>query len=238
MTNEKLCPFCGHMARMEPVSLQQDAEIKGKHVRFTSSALKCSVCGHEMLTPEQMDESLRAGREAYERQYASPSPEALVALRERYGASQKAFSLLLGFGELTINSYEQGSIPDSTNRLLLKLAGNPVCFAEMYRINKDKIGHTQRRRIEASEGFSSACSWSALPGVTEDLSGVEMEKIEVCANTSEVTIVAKVTEYVRQSSFKDYSDLVIGGKWSEKGTRLTIQHEIESDRENASWATY
>lgn len=59
-----------------------------------------------------------------------------------------------------MNSYEQGSIPDSANRLLLKLAINSVCFAEMYRINKDKIGLTQRKRIEESEGYSAGLSWA------------------------------------------------------------------------------
>ena len=159
MTEEKLCPLCGRIAKMEPVSLQQEAEIKGKLVRFTSPALKCSLCGNEMFTPEQMDESLRASREAYERQYASPSPDELIALRERYGASQKAFSLLLGFGELTMNSYERGSIPDSTNRLLIKLAENPVCFKEMYRINKDKIGlmmFAESYGMSAMNGFVQA----------------------------------------------------------------------------------
>ncbi|HOU39555.1 MAG TPA: YgiT-type zinc finger protein [Treponemataceae bacterium] len=234
MTEEKLCPMCGQMATMQLVSLSQEAEIKGKLVKFASPALKCSSCGEEIFTPEQMDESLHASREAYERQYASPSPDELVALRERYGASQKAFSILLGFGELTMNSYEQGSIPDSTNRLLLKLAENPVCFAEMYRINKDKIGLTQRRRIESSEGFRSASSWVSLPGLTGDLTGVEMGKIETCAKATGVTITSKVTEYVRQSAFKDYSDLVTGAKWSGDATRLPIQSGPNSCMEDAS----
>jgi hypothetical protein len=42
----------------------------------------------------------------------------IVALRSRYGASQKAFELILGFGELTMNSFEQDAVPDSANRLL------------------------------------------------------------------------------------------------------------------------
>lgn len=234
MTEEKLCPLCGRIAKMEPVSLQQEAEIKGKLVRFTSPALKCSLCGNEMFTPEQMDESLRASREAYERQYASPSPDELIALRERYGASQKAFSLLLGFGELTMNSYERGSIPDSTNRLLIKLAENPVCFKEMYRINKDKIGLTQRRRIEASEGFRSASSWASLPGLTGNLSGIEMHKIDMCAYVSGVTVVDKVSEYVCQSSFKDYSSIMVGTIGNGVKTPLSISSCCEMSIEDVS----
>lgn len=86
----------------------------------------------------------------------SPSPEALVSLRARYNASQKAFGAILGFGELTMNSYESGSTPDSTNRLLLKLAADPLIFKAMYEINSGKIGALQRKRIEDSEGYRAA----------------------------------------------------------------------------------
>lgn len=65
--------------------------------------------------------NLDAAREAYAQTYEAPSPEQLVALRARFGASQKAFGLILGLGELTMNSYEQGAIPAPANRLLLIL---------------------------------------------------------------------------------------------------------------------
>ena len=84
----------------------------------------------------------------------SVSPEKIISIRESYNASQKAFGLILGMGELTINSYEQGkSIPMSSNRLLLHLSENPLIFFEMYERNKNKIGAIQRERIEASEAF-------------------------------------------------------------------------------------
>jgi len=114
------------------------------------------TCGEVFEAPGQLDANLDAAREAYSRLYEAPKPEELVALRARYGASQKAFSIILGFGELTMNSYENGATPDSTNRLLLKLAAKPHIFKEMYEINKSRIGALQRQRIEASEGFKAS----------------------------------------------------------------------------------
>ncbi|MFA6008116.1 MAG: hypothetical protein WC784_05785 [Candidatus Shapirobacteria bacterium] len=84
------------------------------------------------------------------------SPAELVALRARYNASQKAFGAILGFGELTMNSYEKGNMPNPTNRLVLRLAKDPYIFKAMYRLNSDKIGALQRKRIEESEGYRSA----------------------------------------------------------------------------------
>ena len=57
----------------------------------------------------QLDANLEAAREAYARLYESPTAEDIIKLRSEYGASQKAFGLILGLGELTINSYEHGS---------------------------------------------------------------------------------------------------------------------------------
>jgi DNA-binding transcriptional regulator YiaG len=106
---------------------------------------------------------VETAREAYARLYASPSPRDLVSLRARYGASQKAFGVILGFGELTMNSYEKGAYPAPPNRLLLKLAADPGIFKAMYDINKERIGATQRRRIEKSEGYREALAREGSP---------------------------------------------------------------------------
>lgn len=157
------CPICEDDLLMEFVNSSKTVTIKGKRVSFEAEYFKCTVCGTEVEEPGQLDRNLDAAREAYDRIYVTPSREALVALREKYRASQKAFSALLGFGEATMNVYEQGGVPDSANRLLLLLAQKPAVFKEMYNINKDKIGMIQRKRIEASPGYKEACDWVTVP---------------------------------------------------------------------------
>ena len=84
---------------------------------------ECSNCHEIFDSAQMMDQNLLAAREAYELLESSVSPEKIILIRESYNASQKAFGLILGMGELTINSYEQGkSIPMSSNRLLLHLS--------------------------------------------------------------------------------------------------------------------
>jgi DNA-binding transcriptional regulator YiaG len=138
----------------EIVEREEKMEIKGREIRFLAQFSRCTTCGNEYEALGQLDANLESARESYARLYESPKPEQLVALREKFGASQKAFGLILGFGELTMNSSERGSIPDAPNRLLLKLAEQPMIFRAMYEINKSKIGAIQRRRIQQSEGFN------------------------------------------------------------------------------------
>ncbi len=208
------CSRCATTRDIEIVEREETVTIKGKEVSFIAHFSRCTVCKDEFEAPGQLDANLDAAHEAYARLYESPSPEALVALRARYGASQKAFGAILGFGELTMNSYEKGSTPDPTNRLLLKLADVPNIFKAMYDINSGKIGAIQRRRIEESPGFQAATLWAGLEALSQELTELQKRKVEECAALAGRTLPEQVSRYVGDASFRDYSRLMEGITWS------------------------
>ena len=162
MTEQMSCPTCEAARDVEPVESDETVILKGRPVNFRARAWRCTTCKTEFETPAQLDVNLEAAQEAYARTYEAISAEQLVALRAFYGASQKAFGFILGFGELTMNSYEQGATPAPAHRLLLKLAENPVHFRAMYEINHSRIGALQRRRIESSQGYRSTTAWQEI----------------------------------------------------------------------------
>lgn len=219
MSMQLPCPRCGTTRDVDIVEREEKVTIRGREVPFTARFSRCMTCGEEFEAPGQLDANLAAAREAYARLYEAPKPEELVALRTRYGASQKAFSIILGFGELTMNSYENGATPDSTNRLLLKLAANPYIFKEMYTINKNRIGAIQRRRIEVSKGFQSAMRWDGLEALSASLTALQCEKIEVCAEKSGLSVPEQIARYVGCASFQDYTRLYAEARWTSGTTR-------------------
>ena len=214
MTEKQSCPTCESVRDVELTEQEETVAIKGRDVRFKARMYRCTTCGEEFETPEQLDMNLEAAREVYARLFEAPSPEQLVALRARYNASQKAFGMILGFGELTVNGYEHGAEPDSTNRLLLKLAENPAIFKAMYDINSSRIGALQRQRIESSDAFRSSESWKGLEAIASALTQVQRAKIEECAECYSMTILETVREYVSAGSFEDYSSLVMHPTYS------------------------
>jgi len=213
------CSKCLVSREFKIVSREEEMEIHGRTIRFLAHFSRCTTCGNEYETAGQLDGNIESAQEVYAQLYESPKPEALVALRSKYGASQKAFGMILGFGELTMNSYEQGSTPDATNRLLLKLADKPHLFRAMYAINKTRIGAIQRRRIEASEGYLETERWSGLDALASELTSVQMEKIETCATKHNLTIPQQIAAYVGSASFRDYSSLIADAVWVEGVTR-------------------
>ena len=222
------CSCCESVQPCEKTSREETVTIKGRSVSYTAVFYRCTVCGEEFELPEQIDANLDAAREAWKRKYTSPSREELIALRERYGASQKAFGRILGFGELTINSYEQGAIPDSTNRLLLNLAKNPAIFHAMYEINKDMIGSLQRKRIEESKGVQDGLKWSGLEALSGQLTTLQHEAVEACAWHSGQSVSEKIMTWTTQASFGEYDKLVRNAHWTSQATDTIMKHENPS----------
>jgi putative zinc finger/helix-turn-helix YgiT family protein len=178
MIEKMQCPNCEQIRDVKLIEREESVSIKGREIHFRAHLYRCQTCGKEFEAPGQLDQNLEAAQEAYAKLYESLSPEKLVELRARYGASQKAFGLILGFGELTMNSYEQGATPSPPNRLLLKLAENPVVFKAMYAVNSLRIGALQRQRIESSPGFRSATAWTGQESLAERLTPLQRTKIE------------------------------------------------------------
>ncbi|GAB1455846.1 hypothetical protein MASR2M48_11530 [Spirochaetota bacterium] len=235
MNNRLPCSRCGATRDMEIVEHVEQVTIKGKDVSFNAHYSRCLTCGDEFEAPGQLDSNLDAAREAYARLYEAPSPDALVSLRARYNASQKAFGTILGFGELTMNGYESGGTPDSTNRLLLKLAADPLTFKEMYTINSGKIGMTQRRRIEESTGYKAASLWDGLEALSRELTELQRIKVEECATQAGRTIPEQVARYVGDASFKDYSRLMHDISWpTESAQKIEVKAEVSSSLRVAS----
>jgi putative zinc finger/helix-turn-helix YgiT family protein len=223
MTSPMACPRCEMNRDVEVFEREETVTISGRDVAFKAQLSRCTVCGEEFEAPGQLDANLTAAREAWSRLYQSPAPAALVELRNKYGASQKAFGLVLGLGALTMNTYEQGATPDSANRLLLKLAENPVFFKAMYSVNRQRIGAIQRKRIESSPGSRSADSWMGLEALAASLTAVQRAKVEACAESADLSVLQQVLTYVSAGSFEEYSNLIRGATWSASSSRLLDQ---------------
>jgi putative zinc finger/helix-turn-helix YgiT family protein len=234
MSERISCSRCEAVRDVELMEREETARVKGREVTFTSHFYRCTTCGEELQTAEQLDESLDAAREAYARQYETPSPERLAELRARYGASQKAFGLLLGFGEPTMNNYEKGSIPNPPNRLLLKLAENPVIFRAVYEENKNRIGATQRRRIEESEGYRAGETWYGMGSLYLNLSSEERSNLQSSAEQHGVTVARQVATVVSAQAENEISVSLAGARWSGAGSSGAISRTGNDWTEAAS----
>ena len=68
-------------------------------------------------------------------------------LRERYGLSQRSLSALLGWGEITIHRYENGSVPGDVHAQLLRLLFDPWNMGILFERHQDRLPAAARTAL-------------------------------------------------------------------------------------------
>ncbi len=147
-TQEGVCPVCEDIRALEISTKKETQEIKKQRISVEVEYSRCTECGNEFATSEQMEKNLEAYRRIYREQNDIITPEEIISLREKYGVSQKTLGKILDFGELTINSYEQGAIPSGAHNNLLKLIQNPDNFLRLLEEHKEKLSKRQQNKID------------------------------------------------------------------------------------------
>lgn len=108
----------------------------------------CPRCGAELFDEEIETENQRKLYGQYRRKHGLLLPEEIRAIREKYGLSQKSFSRLLGFGEITIHRYESGSIQDKAHDTIIRNAENPAFMKECYERNPQAVSRGEKKAFE------------------------------------------------------------------------------------------
>lgn len=155
------CPNCEKETEVFLENRNEEYQIRGKPILVKSQFYRCSVCGEEFATSKQMDAAVREGYRKYRGQEGIIFPEEIIEIRKKYNISQKAFAKILDLGELTINSFEQGSLPSKSVSNLIKLMEKPVNFTELFEKNRDRLTALQVRKIESSLAGQTGLTYRA-----------------------------------------------------------------------------
>lgn len=75
------------------------------------------------------------------------SVKEIIKIREMYGLSQTDFSLILGFGKITIHRYENGSLQDEAHDSIIKSVEDANVMFKYVEKNKNKISEESYLRL-------------------------------------------------------------------------------------------
>jgi len=141
------CPMCGETHYVEKRQRISKAKIKDEYVEFNECYYKClndTELGGEFVPSKLMDENLLAARNAYRIAHQMMTSHDIVALRKKYGVTQKEFALMLGWGEITVARYETKLIQDETHDDVLKAVRDDALEARRY-LERNKDSFTEER---------------------------------------------------------------------------------------------
>jgi putative zinc finger/helix-turn-helix YgiT family protein len=123
--------------------------VRGEPTEVLAQVAVCPFCNSDMSDERLDDATLVAAFSKYREKHHLMAPEEMRRLRERYGLGVRAFSLLLGWGEITLHRYEAGSLQDAAHEAALRMAEDPANLRIYLSANGHKLTARQRARLEA-----------------------------------------------------------------------------------------
>lgn len=122
IATERPCPAC-HQAALAEAVREKFFNPSGKTVKVKLRISRCPACGMELINAEQRRENLQRLRARKGEYGPLLLGEEIVALRKKYGLTQRAAAKIFGKGLIAFSRYEnEASYPDLSTTKLLKQA--------------------------------------------------------------------------------------------------------------------
>lgn len=126
----------------------QTGRVRGEEVTVDMPVRVCTIC-QTLINDNALDNALDiAIYDIYRQRHNIIFPAEIVALREKYGLSQKNLALLLGLGEITVHRYEGGALAEVAPSKLLRLMENPANMRQMLSESGDVLSDNLRAKLE------------------------------------------------------------------------------------------
>lgn len=132
ITEKKQCLSCMEEHRVQVVEVVEENVFKDTLVKYPASYEYCSNTGEYTALDEMIDANDISFKDAYRKKAGLLTSQEIVAIREKYGVSQKDFSKILGWGSSTITRYENHQVQDIVHDdMLRKVNKDPKWFMEL-----------------------------------------------------------------------------------------------------------
>lgn len=147
-TNESfICEKCGPVSKTRVERRAETYPVKGEGTTITASVRVCGRCGKGVHDDALDSENIGTAYALYRQNHHIISPGEIRAMRESYGLSQRSLGALLGWGEVTIHRYENGSLPDDAHSQVLRFIQDPFNMERMVKMYGHRLHEAARRRL-------------------------------------------------------------------------------------------
>ncbi len=143
-----ICPVCEVEREIKIGFKKETLAINNEPVEIEARVEYCATCKESFTDVEAEEENIQKAYRAYRQSHDLLQPEEIREIRERYGISQRAFSRLLGWGEITLHRYEAGALQDEAHNNELLLMKDPDNFKLLFERSRHKLAPHLIRQIE------------------------------------------------------------------------------------------
>ena len=116
------CTECERQVKATIEEIRETIDVRGCAVTDDFEYAVCPYCESRIPEPVLVDRNFAKMYGAYREAAGIPQPDEIVALRRRYGFSQRVFAAVLGIGVASVQRYEGGALPSESHAELLRRA--------------------------------------------------------------------------------------------------------------------
>ncbi|MGG0667730.1 type II TA system antitoxin MqsA family protein [Lederbergia citrisecunda] len=143
--------YCSKCMEKVPYVVKEEKfilTVRNEKFLIEGKRIYCSIDNEELFHAEFDSENQEKAFNLYREKYNIVYPEDIKKVRERYRLTQREYSYLLGFGEITLSRYERGSLPTIAQNNMIKASFDPVKFYEMLPDEHVKISNERLEEIK------------------------------------------------------------------------------------------
>lgn len=144
-----LCPSCWEEVDAAVEVIHEQVDVRGTLIEGDFEYPLCPVCGERIGQAVIMDRNFEKMYRQYRDMLDIPQPEDIVALRKRYGFTQRVLAAILGIGVASLQRYERGCLATDAHAELLRNARDARFLKK--RLLADVKGLTDQERRKALE---------------------------------------------------------------------------------------
>ncbi len=155
---EAICPKCGRGGGVSRFARRETVDVRGLEFEVEKILRRCEACGAEFENTKDPDWRVE-GYEKYRKSKGMLSPEQIKGWRRAYDLKQAEVTALLGWGEVTLGRYENGSLQTEAHDKRLAELMDPNHLAAMLATHPEAVPVERRRdilaRIRQAQGLLS-----------------------------------------------------------------------------------
>ncbi len=148
------CPFCEKLHEIEVYKRNTKSLVDEIPVEHQETYYYCPIEDEAFFTKHILGENLLAAKDSYRKTIGRLTSNEIKDIRKMYNLSQKEFSNMLGWGDVTVQRYEKKSIQDETyDEKMRMLIENPQ--KALKELEKHKNCFTEERYKEVASIIKS-----------------------------------------------------------------------------------
>ena len=147
MREKLFCHLCDEAIEFYITDETFDYPVKNERFNIKGKRAFCKIHAEELFHQEFDRENQQKAFDMYREANGLVMVDEIKETREKYNLTQREYSYLLGFGEITISRYERGSLPTKAQSQLIEESKRPEQMQRLLKENSDKISQEKAEKL-------------------------------------------------------------------------------------------